>query len=340
MSKQAIFDKKNILIIGGAGFIGSHLCDELIKKNRVICIDNFSSGEEKNIDHLLADPNFKFIRHDITKPLNLSESPELQEFRIDFQGIQEVYYLACPTSPKHFSDNRIAIILSNSLGLINALEIAKQHKSKFLFFSSSVVYGPRRDGHQKIKEDDLGQVDILSERSAYDEGKRFAETVVKNYRDVYSLETKIIRLFRIYGPRMKLNDGHLIPDLIAGALDNEDLLIYGDGNFSSSFCYVSDCIDASIKMMDSSLSGPMNVGSDIDINLVSLAEKIIDITKSKAGIKQTDSILFFTPLCLPDITKARNELGWMPIVPLEKGLDRTIYELRANKGLKGVEFAV
>ena len=225
MSKQIIFDKKNVLVIGGAGFVGSHLCDELVKKNRVICVDDFSSGDEKNIDHLLADPNFKFVRHDITKPLNLNEQPELHEFKIEFQGVQEGYYLACPMSPKHFDSNKVQIMLANSYGVINALEIAKQFQAKFMHFSSSVVYGPRRDGNQKIKEDDLGQVGILSERSAYDEGTRFAETIVKNYHDVYNIETKIIRLFRIYGPRMKFNDGHIVPDMIVNALDNKDLVI-------------------------------------------------------------------------------------------------------------------
>ena len=336
MSKQIIFDKKNALVIGGAGFVGSHLCDELVKKNRVICVDDFSSGDEKNIDHLLADPNFKFVRHDITKPLNLNEQPELHEFKIEFQGVQEVYYLACPMSPKHFDSNKVQIMLANSYGVINALEIAKQFQAKFMHFSSSVVYGPRRDGNQKIKEDDLGQVDILSERSAYDEGKRFAETIVKNYHDVYNIETKIIRLFRIYGPRMKFNDGHIVPDMIVNALDNKDLVIFGDNNFHSSFCYISDCVDAITKMMESTSSGPLNVGSDIDVNFTDLAQEIISMTKSKSNIKHEDSLLFFSPLCLPDIMKARDELGWMPIVPLSKGLERTIYEIRANKGLKSV----
>lgn len=335
MTKQVIFDKKNILVIGGAGFIGSHLCDELVKKNRVICLDNFSSGDEKNIDHLLADPNFKFIRHDITVPVDLDSSPDLEEFKVKYQGIQEVYYLACPMSPKYFEKNKIQILLANSSGVINSLEIAKKYNSKFLHFSSSVVYGARVSNEKKISEDDKGQVDILSPRAAYDEGKRFAETIVNNYREIYKIDAKILRLFRIYGPRMKLDDGHLIPDLIDSALDNKDLTIFGDANFQSSFCYVSDCIDAAVKIMEVDSAGPINVGSDVDINLTDMAQKIIDLTNSKSKVVYSDSLLFFTPLCLPDIAKARNELGWMPIVPLEKGLERTIYELRANKGLKG-----
>lgn len=336
MTKQIIFDKKNILIIGGAGFIGSHLCEELAKKHKVICVDNFSSGSERNIDHLLADANFRFIRHDISQPLDLEKFSELEEYKIKWQGIQEIYYLACPMSPKHFLDNRQAILLANSYGVINGLELAKKYQAKFLHFSSSVVYGPRRVDNQKITENDLGQVDISSERSAYDEGMRFSETIVSNYAKIYNFEAKILRLFRIYGPRMKMDDGNLIPDMIDSALDNKEILIYGNSSFASSLCYVSDCIDAAVKAMDSNVSGPINIGSDVDINLTDLAQKIITITKSKSKIKYSDSLLFLSSLCLPDISKARNELGWMPIVPLDKGLDRTIYELRANKGLKGV----
>ena len=340
MPKPIIFDKKNVLVVGGAGFIGSHLCDELVKNSRVICVDDFSSGDEKNIDHLLADPNFKFIKHDIAKKLMLNEQSELHEFKIEFQGIQEVYYLACPMSPKHFADNRIKIILANSEGVINALEIAKQYQAKFMYFSSSVVYGPRRDSNRRIEESDLGQVDILSERSAYDEGKRFAETIVKNYHDVYNIETKIVRPFRIYGPRMKFDDGNIIPDMIVSALDNKDLVIFGDENFKSAFCYVSDCVDASVKIMESVNAGPFNIGSDIDVSFTDLAAEIIALTESKSQIRYEDSLLFLSSLCLPDITKVRNEIGWMPIVPLKKGLERTVYEIRANKGLKSVTQAL
>lgn len=340
MSKKAIFDKKNILVTGGAGFIGSHLCDKLVEKNKVICIDNFSTGDEKNIDHLLADPNFEFLRHDITKPIDLESMPELQKFKIEFQGIQEIYHLACPTSPKNFLENRIAILDALSLGMKNVLELTKKYEAKFLHFSSSVVYGPRREDNKKIGENDLGITDMLSERGSYDEGKRFAESMVFNYRKVHGLNAKIIRLFRVYGPRMKLNDGQMIPDFIANALDNKELVINGDENFSSSFCYVSDCLDAAEKIMDSDLFGPLNIGSDVEINITKLAEKIIFLTGSESKIAYADKLLFLTPLCLPDISRARNELGWMPVVVLEKGIQNTIEDLRAKKGLKGVEHAL
>ncbi|MFH1744959.1 MAG: NAD-dependent epimerase/dehydratase family protein [bacterium] len=333
MDHKVIFDKKNILVTGGAGFIGSHLCDELIKDSKVICLDNFSTGEEKNIDHLLAEQNFEFIKHDIAEPIELDKLPELQKFKIEFQGIQEIYNLACPTSPNNFMENRIPTILANSVGLKNILDMAVKYQSKVIHFSSSVVYGPRKNQDEKIKEDDLGKVDVLSSRSSYDEGKRFAETMVVNYKDIFNLDAKILRLFRIYGPRMKFNDGHMIPDFIDSALENKDIIIYGGESFSSSFCYVSDCVDAALKMMESDVSGPINIGSDVDIGLTDLANKIISYIGSRSKINETEEKFFMTSLCLPDISKARNELGWLPIVTLEKGLERTINDLRASKGL-------
>jgi UDP-glucuronate decarboxylase len=337
MNQGVIFDKKNILIIGGAGFIGSHLCDELIKNNKIICLDNFFSGTERNIDHLLADPNFEFIKHDISQPIEFEKFPELQKFKIQFQGIQEIYNLACPTSPKYFNENKINIIMANSYGTKNALDLAVKYNAKFLHFSSSVVYGSRPQDNEKIKENFFGSVDIMSERSAYDEGKRFAETLVKAYRDQYKIDAKIIRMFRVYGPRMKLNEGNMLPDFINNALNNIDLEIFGDNTFSSSFCYVNDIIDAVLKIMPSNLFGPINIGSDVEVNIVDLANKIINMTGSKSKIIFKESILFMTPLCLPDITKAKEELGWMPVISLEKGLEQTIYEIKASKGLVGVE---
>lgn len=335
MSKKTIFDKKNILVIGGAGFIGSHLCDELVKTSKVICIDNFSTGDEKNIDHLLADPNFEFIRHDINEPIDLDKMPDLQKFKIQFQGIQEIYNLACPTSPNDFNKNIELTLLTNSFGVKNALDLAIKYEAKFLHFSSSVIYGPKRSD-EKIREDNLGIVDNISERSSYDEGKRFSETMVTNYKKIYNIDAKIIRLFRVYGPRMKLNDGQMIPDFVDNAIDDKDLIIFGGEDFSTALCYIDDCIDACLRVMDSSIDRPINIGSDVELKLIDVAEKIIKMTDSKSKIKFTDEKFFVTPLCLPDISRAREELGWMPVVILEKGLEKTIYELRANKGLKRI----
>jgi len=334
--KRAIFDKKNVLVIGGAGFMGSHLCDELVQSAKVICIDNFSSGEEKNIDNLLANPNFRFIRHDMSEPIDLEKFAELQEFKIEFQGLQEIYNMACPTSPISFEKNRIDNLLANSYAVKNALDLAVKYKAKFMQFSSSVVYGSRGSDNSLVREDNVGVVDMLSDRCSYDEGKRFAESMVKTYKDVYGIDAKIIRLFRAYGPRMPLDQGHMLPDFISNALDNKDLVIYGDSNFSSSFCYIADCLDAVLKFMQSDSFGPINIGSDQDINVADLANRIIKLTGSKSKVAYAEKILFMTPLRLPDTSKARDLLGWMPLVTLEDGLAKTIRDLQANKGVKRI----
>lgn len=337
MSKHAIFEKKNVLVVGGAGFIGSHLCDELIKTSKVICLDNFSTGNERNIDHLFAEPDFAFLRHDLSAPIDLENEQSLQKFKIQFQGIQEIYNLACPNSAKNFQKNCEATLMANSYVVKNVLDLARKYEAKLLHFSSSVVYGPRREGNPKIKEEDIGSVDFLSARACYDEGKRFAETFVHTYRETYGTDAKIIRLFRIYGPRMPLNDNQMIPDFVSNALDNKDLVIYGDESFTSSFCYVSDVIDAALKMMETDLVGPINIGSDVDIKLADLAQRIIDKIGSQSKIVYEPSHFFMTELCLPDISVATSGLGWLPIVMLDKGLEKTIDELRASKGLKGIE---
>ena len=337
MSKQIIFDKKNVLVAGGAGFIGSHLCDELIKTCKVICVDNFISGSERNIDHLLASPDFVFINHDLSKPLNLEAIEDLKKFKIEFQGLQEIYNLACPMSPRRFLDNRIDTLLANSYVVKNLLDLTLKYQAKFLHFSSSVVYGPRRveDKDAQIAENDLGSVDMLSERSSYDEGKRFAETLTANYRAVYGLDTKIIRLFRIYGPRLELNDDQMIPDFINSAIENRDIVISGDENFSSAFCYIEDALDAISRFMKTDLPGPINIGSDVDVSLVDLVKIIIRETNSQSLITHSDSHLFFSELILPDIRKAKNELNWMPVVTLENGLKKTIFDIQARKRLQG-----
>ena len=313
--------------------MGSHLCDELVKNFNVIALDDFSGGDEMNIDHLLANPNFAFVRHDINNLINLETLPELERFKIKFHGIAQVYHLACPTSPKNFTANKIATILVNSYGLKNVLDLALHYKAKLLHFSSTVVYGPRRESSLKTVEEDLGLVDQIGARSSYDESKRFAETMVVNYREVYGLDAKIIRFARIYGPRMRLNNGHMIPDFIVNALEEKDLVIFGDDDFNSTLCYVKDAIDAAIKIMNTELIGPINVGSDIDVNMTVLAQKIIDIIGAKSKILHKEKLLFMSSLCRPDITKARNDLGGLPIVILEKGLEKTIEALRARRGL-------
>ena len=335
MSKKVIFDKKNVLVAGGAGFIGSHLCDELIKTCKVICVDDFVSGNERNIDHLLANPDFVFINHNFSQAINLMELPELKKFKIEFQGIQEIYNLACPMSPNDFLKNRIATLEANSSVVKNLLDLAVEYDAKFLHFSSSVVYGPRHqdDPDFKARESDIGLVDNLSDRASYDEGKRFAETIVATYRSIYNLDAKIIRVFRVYGPRMQSNDGQMIPDFINNALEDKDITISGDENFSSSFCYIEDIIDAVFKVMNSELAGPINIGSDVDCRMVDLVDIIIKETGSKSKKIHSEKILFMTELILPDIHLARNELSWMPVVTLENGLRKTIFDIKAQKKL-------
>lgn len=336
--KQVIFDKKNVIVAGGAGFIGSHLCDELVKTSKVICIDDFVSSSVRNIDHLLANPDFIFINHDLAEPIDLESIDELKRFRIEFQGIQEVYNLACPMSPRRFLENRLDILLANSYVVKNLLDISLKYGAKMLHFSSSVVYGPRHedDRNYKAKESDFGLVDQLSERSAYDEGKRFAESMVSNYRDIYQLDARIVRLFRIYGPRMEANDDQMIPDFINNALDNKDLVLAGDDSFSSSFCYIEDAIDGVFKFMDSDLSGPINIGSDVDVKMLDLVNLIIKNTDSSSKIVYQDRKLFFSELILPDIHLAKNQLNWMPVVTLENGIKKTIFDIEAHKKLKNM----
>ncbi|PKM91410.1 NAD-dependent dehydratase [Candidatus Falkowbacteria bacterium HGW-Falkowbacteria-1] len=333
-----IFDRKNILILGGAGFIGSNLCDELIKDNKVICVDNFSSSNTKNIEHLLPNPNFVFINHDISQKLDLESLQELDKFKISFQGIQEVYNLACPMSARKFTENKEKIILSNSYVIKNALDIALKYKASFLQFSSSVVYGLRQDNSnkEKIKEDYIGKVDFLSERACYDEGKRFAETMVNTYRDVFNLDAKIIRAFRTYGPRMALRDDQMLPDFVNNALNNDDIVIFGDQDFSSSLCYVDDIVDAAVKVIRSDSSGPYNVGCETDTKLYDVAKKIIDITGSKSKIVFEQSKLFMSQLFIPDTYKIRNDLGWMPVVTLENGLKKTVLDLQASRQMRTI----
>ena len=326
MATPVIFDKKNILVTGGAGFIGSHICEALLAKGmRVICVDNFITSNLNNIKFLLKDENFVFINHDINKPLNLENFPELELFKIKFQGIQEVYHLACPMSPKDFEKNKMQTLYANSTGMRNILDLAVKYHAKFLFTSTSTVYGGRPvDGHF-LKESEFGLVDMYSARAAYDEGKRFAETMVQTYSDIYNLKVKVARVFRTYGPRERLFSGEMIPDMILNALDNKDIEIFGDETFSTSLCYVDDIVDGLIKLMDLDQDiGPVNFGSDIDLKLVDVVRSILEMTGSKSQIKFTDRLLFMTSLGLPDLTKAKDKLGWIPLVSLENGLKKII----------------
>jgi len=325
--------KKNILVTGGAGFIGSHLCDELVKDNHVICLDNFCGGSIRNIEHLLQRPNFRFIKHDINQSIDLEGLPELKDFKIKFQGIQEIYHLACPTSAKNFMRLRLETLKTNVLGTINVLEIAKKYKAKILFASSAVVYGPRQEKNPYFKETDFGYVNFISPRACYDEGKRFAETCFITYQEMFGLEIKIARIFRTYGPRMPLFDGQMIADFVLQALNNRSLIVYGHENFVTSLCYVGDIVEGLKLFMASEVVGPVNFGYPGEYKLVDVAQKIIQLTGSQSEVVFRPPLLFMTMQGLPDISLAREKLNWFPVVGLEAGLKETIEDVKIKRML-------
>ena len=334
MPETPIFEKKNVLVTGGAGFIGSFLCERLLKDAKVICVDTFITSDQANISHLLKNPDFELLKVDINEPLDLETFPELARFRLKFQGIQEIYHLACPTSAKKFEALRYDTLLANSVGMRNVLELAVKYKARLFHASTSVIYGPRPpDGHL-FKEDDFGTFDHLSPRSCYYEGKRWAETMVWTYAQVHGIDTRIGRIFRTYGPRMLLGDGQMISDFIIHALDGQDLVVYGDDNFRTSLIYVSDVVDGIIRLMALPKDiGPVNIGSDYDIKLVDVAKRIIEVTKSTSKVQFEPPLLFMTPLGLPDLTRAKDQLGWLPLVSLEQGLKKSIEYTIANRGI-------
>jgi len=337
MPRIPIFEKKNVLVTGGAGFIGSHLCETLLKEAKVICMDNLVSGALQNIDHLLKYPDFIFIKHDVNDPIDVTRWPELERFKIQFQGVQEVYHLACPTSPKDFDKYKIDTLKANSIGMVNVLNIALQWHAKILFHSSSVVYGARPPESMFVSEEYKGVVDHTSPRACYDEGKRFAETQMTTYRDVYGLEIRIARIFRTFGPRQKLGIGEMLPDFVVHALEGKPLEIYGDERFRTSLCYVSDMIDGLIKLMNAEHDpGPVNLGSDQDLLLKEVARQIIELAGSSSNVVFKPPLLFMSQLPLPDIRKAKEELGWFPVTRLEDGLKQMIEYTRAQKHLLGV----
>ncbi len=334
MALKQIFDHNNIVVIGGAGFIGSHICEKLVAKNKVICIDNLITGSEKNIDFLLRHPNFEFVNHDITQPINLEELPELDKFKVRWQGIQEIYLLACPASPSRFSELGVEVLNTSALGTKVALEMAVQYKAKILFVSSSVVYGKAIMG-EEIKESYVGPVNQLGPKNCYIEGKRFAESLVHNYQQKYGLEAKIVRAFTTYGPRMKLDDGRLISDFVARAMDNREIVIEGDQNAINSFCYIDDLVEGIFKVMRSEESGPINLGSPEVFPVIEVAKKVIKSTGSQSQIVFKKLEKEAQVSHIPDITYAKTVLGWEPIVLLDAGLEKTISYLKASKSLLG-----
>lgn len=333
MANKPIFDAKNVLVTGGAGFIGSHVCDRLIRGGaRVICIDNFVSSQERNIDFLLKHPNFQFLKLNIAEPFDLESFPELEAFKIPFQGIQEIYHLACPTAIKKFDAHKLDTLHANSRGTLNVLDAAARYGARTVFASSSVVYGPRREDRMFFDEDDEGVVDHTTPRAVYDEGKRFSETACIAYGQTRDVDVRIARVFRTYGPRMPLFDGHLIPDFVIAALEGKPLVIYGDEHFKTSLCFVDDVVDGLMKLMGvAEHVGVVNVGSDVDVLMVDVANTIASLTESSSQVVFEPPLPFLTELGLPRIARARETLGWLPLVRLEDGLRRTVDDIRANR---------
>jgi UDP-glucuronate decarboxylase len=328
-------DKKIAVVTGGAGFIGSHLCERLLADGRqVICIDNFLTSEVANIETLLKNPDFEFMKLDINEPFDLEAPPELARFKINVRGVQEIYHLACPTSAKKFDSLRIQTLLANSVGMRNVLDLAVKYKARMLHASTSVVYGARRTDGSKLKETDLGIVNHASPRACYDEGKKFAETACYTYASVHGLDVRVARIFRTYGPRQRLLDGEMLPDFVLDALEGDDLVIYGNEDFSTALLYVTDLIDGLVRLMKASKNpGPVNFGGDTDLKLADVARQVIAMTGSSSKVVFEPPLLFMTPLGLPDTRKAVDELGWIPLVRLEDGLKKAIEYTMVTKGL-------
>ncbi|VVB87706.1 GDP-L-fucose synthase [uncultured archaeon] len=301
---------KKAMVTGGAGFLGSHLCDLLLAKGfEVICVDNLITGSEQNIAHIKTD-KFTFIKHDVTKPLYLEDN-------IDF-----LFQLASPASPIDYLELPIQTLKVGALGTHNMLGIAKEHGARFLLASTSEVYGDPLVNPQS--EEYWGNVNPIGPRGVYDEAKRFAEAITMAYHRYHEVDTRVVRIFNTYGPRMRLNDGRVVPNFIKQALGGEDLTVYGDGSQTRSFCYVRDEIDGIYRLMMSDYSHPVNIGNPEEHTILEFAEIIIRITGSSSRISFKDLPVDDPRQRKPDITKARKLLGWEPKVSLEQGLKETI----------------
>jgi UDP-glucuronate decarboxylase len=310
---------KRVLVTGGAGFLGSHLCDRLADRgNEVICLDNFFTGDKRNVAHLLARPNFELMRHDVTFPL--------------YVEVDEIYNLACPASPIHYQHDPVQTTKTSVHGAINMLGLAKRTGAKILQASTSEVYGDPELHPQP--ESYWGRVNPIGIRSCYDEGKRCAETLFFDYFRQHRLRIKVARIFNTYGPRMHPDDGRVVSNFIVQALKGDPITIYGDGSQTRSFCYVDDLVDGLIRLMDSSddITGPINLGNPGEFTIAALAQKVLDAVGSQAELEYRPLPQDDPMQRRPDISAANELLGWAPAVDLSEGLNKTIDYFRQLMG--------
>lgn len=307
-----------ILLTGGAGFLGSHISERLLGKgHKVICMDNLITGRKENISHLVANENFEFVKHDVSKYI-------IVKGKVDY-----VLHFASPASPVDYLEHPIKTLKVGSLGTHNALGVAKAHGAKFLLASTSEVYGDPLVNPQP--ETYWGNVNPTGPRGVYDEAKRFGEAITLAYMRSHGIDTKIVRIFNTYGERMRRRDGRVVPNFIDQALNGEPLTVYGDGLQTRSFCYVSDLIDGIMLLMESDINEPVNIGNPGEMTILDFAKKIKEITGSKSEIVFKDLPVNDPKVRRPDISKAKEKLNWEPVIPLEKGLERTIDWCRKNK---------
>lgn len=303
-----------ILVTGGAGFLGSHLCERLLAEgNEVLCVDNFFTGRKKNVTDMLKNPHFELVRHDIVLPILLE--------------VDQIYHLACPASPIHYQYNPVKTIKTNILGTLNMLGVAKRVKARILLASTSEVYGDPVMHPQK--ESYWGNVNTIGIRSCYDEGKRAAETLMMDYHRQNKVDIKIVRIFNTYGPRMLANDGRVVSNFIVQALKGEDITVYGKGAQTRSFCYVDDLIEGMVRLMNcDGFTGPVNIGNPEEYTILDFAKKIIAMTASKSKIAYKPLPSDDPTQRQPDITLAGEKLGWKPVVSVDEGLKKTIEYFR------------
>ncbi|HWI41228.1 MAG TPA: UDP-glucuronic acid decarboxylase family protein [Verrucomicrobiae bacterium] len=307
-----------ILVTGGAGFIGSHLCERLVEEGHdVICLDNFFTGSKRNVEALLSSSRFELVRHDIIEPILLE--------------VDQVYNLACPASPVHYQYNPVKTIKTSVMGMINMLGLAKRVRARILQASTSEVYGDPAVHPQT--EDYWGNVNPIGIRSCYDEGKRVAETLMMDYHRQNGVDIRIMRIFNTYGPRMALNDGRVVSNFIVQALRGEDLTVYGDGSQTRSFCYVDDLVEGMIRLMNTEgLTGPVNIGNPAETTIMEFARRILELTGSRSRIVSLPLPQDDPKQRRPDISLAGEKLGWAPAVDLGTGLRRTIDEFSTRVG--------